>query len=734
MRRSWIGVLLSTAVFTTGIAAQTASSVAPFISPGFPSDLVSAKKADRIAWLVYERGMRNVYAAAAPDFKPVRLTKFLDDDGVILSDLEISDDGSIVTFTRGSEPNREGWIANPSSNPNGPERAIWAAKTNGTGAWKLTQGDAGALSPDGASVAFAKDGQIFRVRTAQSAPAAPSSPDKADQPLIKEWGRNTTPRWSPDGSRLAFVSARENHSYVAVYDMKSRRVTYLAPGVDFDLSPTWSSDSKRVAFIRRPGTPFGQQAQPGVGGIGGPSGPAVGRGRGNAGRGGGLGNDTVRADGLYRAVFKGGYSLSLMVADATTGEGHEFWHNQPNDKTFPNINAITWAGDHIIFAQEPEEWIRFYSVNPAGGTTTPVELTPGTGAVESLGLSSDGKTMFYATNVGDIDRRHVWRVPTAGGPAVQITTGSEIEMYPAALASGKQIAVLTSTATRPMSVGVVSLDGGAKRLVYPALTKDYLAVTQVAPEPIVLKAEDGVEFHNQLFLPKDLKPGERRPAVVFVHGGPIRQMLLGYHYMDFYHMAYAVNEWLASQGYIVMSVNYRSGIGYGKSFRTAPNTGGRGNAEYRDVLAAGKYLETRADVDPTRIGIWGLSYGGVLTAQALARNSDIFAAGVDMAGVHLWGNSLDTSSVSYKSSAISAIDQWKSPVLVWQNDDDRNVDFSQTIGLVDLLRTHDVHFELIVNPDDTHETLMHSRWLYLFGRMQDFFTRFLRDKNVSSSR
>jgi dipeptidyl aminopeptidase/acylaminoacyl peptidase len=221
---------------------------------------------------------------------------------------------------------------------------------------------------------------------------------------------------------------------------------------------------------------------------------------------------------------------------------------------------------------------------------------------------------------------------------------------------------------------------------------------------------------------------------VFVHGGPIRQMLLGYHYMDFYHTAYAVNEWLASQGYIVMSVNYRSGIGYGKSFRTAPNTGGRGNAEYRDVLAAGKYLQTRADIDPARIGIWGLSYGGVLTAEALARNSDIFAAGVDMAGVHLWGNSLDTSDVSYKASAISAIDQWKSPVLIWHNDDDRNVDFAQTIGLVDLLRTRNVYFELIVNPDDTHETLLHSRWLYTFGRMQDFFTRFLRNKSVSSSR
>jgi dipeptidyl-peptidase-4 len=731
MRRSLIGVFVSTVMFANGIHAQTgastAGSVAPFISPGFPSDLVAAKKGDRIAWIVYERGLRNVYAASAPDFKPVRLTKFLADDGVILSDLEISDDGAVVTFTRGSESNREGWIANPSSDPAGPERAIWAARTNGTGAWKLTEGESGALSPDGASVAFSKDGQIYRVMLSVK------QPDKAERPLIKEWGRNTTPRWSPDGSRLAFVSARENHSYVAVYDMKARHVTYLAPGVDFDASPTWSLDSKHVAFIRRPGTPFGQQAQQGIGGIGGPGGPAAGRGRGHGGRGRGI-DPTIPADGLHRAVFKGGYSISLMEADVTTGEGHEFWHNQPNDKTFPNINGIAWAGDNVIFAQEPEEWIRYYSVSVAGGTTTPVELTPGTGAVESISLSNDGKTLFYATNAGDIDRRHLWSVPTAGGSAAQITTGTEIEMYPAALASGKQVAVLTSAATRPMSVGIVARDGGTKKLIYPTLTKDYLALAQVAPEPILLKAEDGVEFHNQLFLPKDLKAGERRPAIIFVHGGPIRQMLLGYHYMDFYHMAYAVNEWLASQGYVVMSVNYRSGIGYGKSFRTAANTGGRGNAEYRDVLAAGKYLQTRADVDPARVGIWGLSYGGVLTAQALARNSDIFAAGVDMAGVHLWGNSLDTSSISYKSSAISAIDSWKSPVLVWQNDDDRNVDFSQTIGLVDLLRTHNVYFELIVNPDDTHETLLHSRWLMTFGRMQDFLTRFLRNKSVSSSR
>jgi dipeptidyl-peptidase-4 len=212
----------------------------------------------------------------------------------------------------------------------------------------------------------------------------------------------------------------------------------------------------------------------------------------------------------------------------------------------------------------------------------------------------------------------------------------------------------------------------------------------------------------------------------------VRQMLLGYHYMQFYHWAYGINQWLANQGYVVLSINYRSGIGYGRSFRTAPNTGGSGNAEYQDVLAGGKYLQSRPDVDPNRIGIWGLSYGGVLTSQALARNSDIFKAGVDLAGVHLWGSSLDPDVVSFKSSTIGAIDGWKSPVLLVHGDDDRNVAFQQTTGLVQLLRARDVYYELIVFPDDTHESLLHSRWMYTLGRMETFFRKFLgADRNTT---
>jgi dipeptidyl aminopeptidase/acylaminoacyl peptidase len=489
--------------------------------------------------------------------------------------------------------------------------------------------------------------------------------------------------------------------------------------VDQDASPTWSPDSRHIAFVRRPGTPFGRQAHAGTGSLGNPPGPAH---RAPGARGD---RETDDTPGLMQATFRGGYTLSFMVADVATGAAREVWHNEPADSVFPNVRSIQWAGESLIFQHEPEEWIRYYVVSADGGTRRPVELTPGSGMVESAGLPADGRTLFYATNAGDIDRRHLWSVPTAGGHAVQLTSGDNIEMYPAPLASGRQVAVLTSASDRPLSVGIVAAGGGAARIIYPVLTGDFAAESHVVPQAVTLTAEDGFEFYNQLFLPRDLRPGDRRPAIIFVHGGPPRQMLLGYHYSEFYHLAYGVNQWLASQGYIVLSVNYRLGIGYGKSFRTAPNTGARGNAEYRDVLAAGRWLQSRPDVDSARVGIWGLSYGGVLTAQALARNSDVFAAGVDMAGVHLWGSSLDPDDVSYQSSAISAVDGWTSPVLIWHGDDDRNVQFSQTTGLVQLLRARDVPFELIVYPDDTHATLLYRRWLQTFARVEEFFQRYL---------
>lgn len=750
-----------TLALSSTLAGQAKPTIEQFLSPASPLELTSAKKADRVAWMAYDRGMRNVYTAAAPDFKPVRLTSFLKDDGTDLTDVSLSDDGSIAVFVRGSAPNRVGWVANPSHDPNGAERAIWAVRTTGGTPWRVAVGAAPEVSPDGRYVLYVKEGQIYRGRVSPA--AAPAMMDTGAVPFIKAWGGQSSPRWSPDGSKIAFVSERQNHSFIGIYDVKTRVVNFVAPSVDCDAAPVWSPDSKQIAFIRRPGTPFGQQTQQGQGGIGNPPGPAAAGGRGGfggcggfGGRGGGGGRGGAPEDsaqgnrrnvpGLYRSAFRGGYTVSFMVADVapcakpqTSGcEAHEVWHNAPNDRTFTAINRLLWADGQLLFPLSPasDEYDRYYAVSLAGNTTAPVMLTTTNGLIEdatSAALSPDGKTLYYCTNANDIERRHIWAVPTSGGTPKQVSTGDGIETYPQPLSSGKRLAVLYFDARTPASVGVVPAEGGKAKVVFPTLGKDFPVAEHVQPEIVLVKSPDSLEIHNQLFLPKDLRPGEKRPAVIFVHGGPVRQMLPGYHYMQFYHWAYAINQWLASQGYVVLSVNYRSGIGYGRSFRQAANTNARGNSEYQDVLAAGKYLQSRADVDPSRVGIWGLSYGGLLTSQALARNSDIFVAGADLAGVHLYGNVLDSAALSYQSSAISQIDKWKSPVFLVHGDDDRNVDFAQTVGLVQLLRARNIHYELVVIPDDLHESMVHARWIDTFNRMGDFLQRFVWKRETASA-
>jgi len=797
--------ILSAAFFARPLtsASPAAPTYQQFLSPASPQEVVAARKADRVAWVDYAEGKRNAYTAAAPLFTPVRLTNFLKDDGIMMSAIRISDDGSTVVFLRGEAPNREGWSPDPSADPNGPEHAIWAARTNGAGgAWRVVDASNPELAPDGSSILFVKSGQIYRAKLTPVKPA--SEVDRGEKAFITEWGVQSDPKWSPDGRKIAFVSTRTDHSFIAVYDVATRTLKYMSPSVDFDTLPMWLADSKHLIFLRRPGLPFGQQAQQGGGGIGLPGGPAAqaagaaaqaGRGRGGRGGRGAPGAAAPAAQGsaapavvnnspgLMTATFRGGYTLAFYKADATTGEAQEVWHNQPHDPIAANIGNARLAGDLVIFpfgtgggrggrgfpggragtgtraaeaegqppanqapANQPpaDEWDRYYSLKVMDASARPELLTTTDGLIEnpgSVAVSADGKTFFYCTNAKDIERRHIWAVPAGGGTPVEITTGESVETSPAPLASGKYLATLSATWNMPQSLGIwkIGSEGPVtaappQRIIFPTSRPGFPIEAHVKPEIVLTHAADGLEIHNQLFLPADLKPGERRPAIVFVHGGPVRQMMPAYHYMQFYHWAYAINQWLASQGYVVMSINYRSGIGYGRSFRQARNTGGAGNSEYQDVVAGGKYLQTRADVDPNRIGIWGLSYGGVLTSQALARNSDIFKAGVDLAGVHLWGSSLDPQSVSYKSSTIGAIDGWKSPVLLIQGDDDRNVAFQQMTGLIQLLRQRDVYYELIVFPDDVHESLLHSRWMYTLGRMETFLHKFLWDASLSASK
>src|SRR5262249_29836240 len=130
-----------------------------------------------------------------------------------------------------------------------------------------------------------------------------SEMDRGEKPFIQAWGTNTAPIWSPDGTKIAFSSNRGDHSFIAVYDMPTRTMKYMAPSVDHDTSPMWAADSKSLMFIRRPGTPFGQQTQAGSNGIGLPAGPAA---AAAAARGGGGGANARGGGGGRRGGGGGG--------------------------------------------------------------------------------------------------------------------------------------------------------------------------------------------------------------------------------------------------------------------------------------------------------------------------------------------------------------------------------------------------------------------------------------------
>jgi dipeptidyl aminopeptidase/acylaminoacyl peptidase len=680
-------------------AAAQALGIDALLAPPFPTELVAAPTGARFAWVQSVEGVRNIWLAEAPDFKGRKITSYAVDDGQDLTELAFTGDGRFVVFTRGEAANRQGESPNPAHLPDGAEQAVWAAPVDAVGAPKrLGAGRLPAPAPRGARVAWVNRGQIWTIDLAAA--------DAKGSQLMTTRGTAQQLAWSPDSASLAFVSNRTTHSFVAVLAIASRELRYMDPSLDRDSQIVWSPDGTQIAFIRQFAAPR----------------PA-----------------------MFSPHREADEPWAIRITDVRTGTARQIWKADKGAGSFFQAmvadNQLFWgAGDRIVFPWEKDGWLHLYSVPAAGGPAK--LLTPGAFEVEYATLSPDRSRVIYNSNQDDIDRRHLWTVAVSGAAApAPLTRGTGIEWLPAAAATGTVTAFLRSDARIPPHVAVVQGEQPARDIAETMPSAAFPAAALVEPQPVSITAADGVVVHGQLFVPRDLRPGEKRPAMIFFHGGSRRQMLLGWHYMYYYRNSYAMNQWLASQGYVVLSVNYRSGIGYGMEFREALNYGATGGSEFRDVMGAGLYMKSRSDVDGSRLGLWGGSYGGYLTAMGLSRASDLFAAGVDMHGVHDWNEGIRTfipdynkledpefARVAFDASPLATVDTWKSPVLLVHGDDDRNVSFIQSINLVAALRKRNVEVEQLVFPDEVHDFLRHENWIRAYKASADFLRRKLLER------
>ncbi|MGA8941077.1 MAG: prolyl oligopeptidase family serine peptidase [Acidobacteriaceae bacterium] len=702
------------------------------LSAPYSTSLTASPTGNLFAWVEDAEGRHNLWIAGTlPDGHaqpPRQLTHNTQDDAQDISQLAWSPNASAIAYTYGAETGANGKPANPAhlQRPT-PVEIILQPLASGTETNAqpiiIGEGRAPLFTRDGHHLLFVHDGKIWIANT--------TAPVSAHQ-LIYDRGFASSLTLSPDGHLLAYVSHRSeahepSHSFIALYaleasgNLEAHTLRFLDPTTSDDSAPSFSPDGTRIAWLRSPFVQSrefaAERTSPNPWSI-----QLLDLSNDKA-----LSTDSNSSKAVFTAAPNRPGSVLPHLA---TGAPHLF---------FATNNTID-------FYSEADSWVHLYQLHIEGDPC--VEwLTPGNFEVEDAILSANHHYLIYSSNQAhgdphDQDRRHLWRIDLTQPDAtpVELTHGTGIETQPAPTQNGT-IAAMVSDARTPMHPALIEPAGQITPLHPNALPNDYPAAALVTPKQVLFNTIDGLHLHGQIFTPDTPAPAHtKRAAILFFHGGPHRQMLLGYPAMDYYSNAYAMNQYLTAHGFIVLSVNYRCGVGYGLDFRECKNAGADGATEYNDVLAAVKYLHSLPNVDATRIGVWGGSYGGYLTAMALARNSNLFAAGVDFHGVHDWNfedNAADWKQGSFAqmdaiaakaraSSPMGSIARWRSPVLFIHGDNDPEVAYAQTPILAEALRARNVPVQELIFPDELHGFLLHRDWLAAYKAEAAFFIKTLK--------
>jgi dienelactone hydrolase len=462
--------------------------------------------------------------------------------------------------------------------------------------------------------------------------------------------------------------------------------------------------------------------------------------------GGAGGAQWVAGPGIVYQEFSPDRKTRMIKITTVAGETRTLWKDYDPAYWTPTSGARTIAspdGKLVAFVSDRSGWPHLYVIpSDATSESQAKQLSVGKFGDEYPAWSSDSKRIVYAhSEDGNQMERFLSSVDVLSGKKEAIVTARGVNSEPSFSEDGSMVVYTRTAVEHPLEVYAVSAHPQATPIrLTDSLPPGLQTADLTAPVPVHYpsRADDKKLVPATLIVNKNLDRKQKHPAIIWIHGSGADQNYLGWH-PGAYRMYYALNQYLAQQGYVILTPDYRGSSGYSRDWAVGDymDLGGK---ETQDVAAGADYLKTLDYVDPDRIGVYGLSYGGFMTLQAITTTPTLFRCAIDVAGVGDWatwnfgayttgrmGTPVSNPEGYDISAPVKHLDKLQRPLMILQGTNDTNVPFWETLTVIDRLEKLGKPFDMAIYPGEIHffrrAYVLRDAW----RRSEDFFDKYLMD-------
>jgi len=427
---------------------------------------------------------------------------------------------------------------------------------------------------------------------------------------------------------------------------------------------------------------------------------------------------------------------------ATTLSATTLHHRR--DPAWINWRGMTagWVGSshQVYFVSEETGYAHLYTIDADGESET--QHTKGSYEISSITAARRGDKIFYRSNASHPGVYELWELNLRTGATAQLSAIGGMNDFVIS-PDENTAAVLHSSLLEPTELYRMSLGNGAEKptRLTRFVSKKFRSYDWVKPQIVEVPTKHGRNVYARLYLPKT-PAKDSRPAVVFVHGaGYLQNAHKGW---SGYFREFMFHTLLTQKGYVVLDMDYRASAGYGRDWRTAIYRQ-MGTPELDDLKDGVNWLVKEQQVDRSRVGVYGGSYGGFMTLMALFKAPDLFACGAALRPVTDWAhynhgytsnilNSPQVDNEAYeRSSPIYFAAGLNKPLVICHGMLDDNVFFKDTVRLTQkLIELEKENWQVAMYPVERHGFRQPSSWLDEFRRVLQLFERHLNADNKAA--